>query len=103
MSLRHKKKHLTRSVLEGVSYGLNDSLSLMKGLGINPNEIILTGGGAQSVLWKQMLADIFFTECSIVNAVEGAAYGAAILAAVGVDGIRVFLRYLNYGSKKQNR
>ena len=84
MSLRHTKKHLTRSVLEGVSYGLNDSLSLMKGLGINPNETILTGGGAQSVLWKQMLADIFFTECSIVNAVEGAAYGAAILASVGV-------------------
>ena len=84
MSLRHTKKHLTRSVLEGVSYGLNDSLSLMKGLGINPNETILTGGGAQSVLWKQMLADIFSTECSIVNAVEGAAYGAAILASVGV-------------------
>lgn len=84
MSLRHTKKHLTRSVLEGVSYGLNDSLSLMKGLGINPNETILTGGGAQSVLWKQMLADIFSTECSLVNAVEGAAYGAAILASVGV-------------------
>ena len=84
MSLRHTKKHLTRSVLEGVSYGLNDSLSLMKGLGINPNETILTGGGAQSVLWKQMLADIFSTECSLVNAVEGAAYGAAVLASVGV-------------------
>lgn len=86
ISLRHQKKHFTRSVLEGVSYGLNDSLSLMRELGLNPKETILTGGGARSGLWKQMLADIFSTECSLVNAVEGAAYGAAILAAVGVGG-----------------
>jgi xylulokinase len=84
MSLRHQKKHHTRAVLEGVSYGLNDSLSLMKELGINPKEIILSGGGSRSALWKQMLADIFATPCAMVNALEGAAYGAAILAAVGV-------------------
>ena len=84
MSLRHKKEHLTRAVLEGVSYGLNDSLTLMRDLGVNPSEIILSGGGARSGLWKQMLADIFSSQCSLVNAVEGAAYGAAILAAVGV-------------------
>ena len=59
MSLRHKKEHLTRAVLEGVSYGLNDSLTLMRDLGVNPSEIILSGGGARSGLWKQMLADIF--------------------------------------------
>lgn len=86
MSLRHQKKHHTRAVLEGVSYGLNDSLSLMKELGIKPNEIILSGGGSRSALWKQMLADIFATPCAMVNALEGAAYGAAILAAVGVGG-----------------
>jgi xylulokinase len=86
MSLRHQKKHHTRAVLEGVSYGLNDSLSLMRDLGINPNEIVLSGGGSRSGLWKQMLADIFSTSCTMVNAVEGAAYGAAILAAVGVGG-----------------
>lgn len=86
MSLRHQKRHHTRAVLEGVSYGLNDSLSLMKELGINPNEITLSGGGSRSALWKQMLSDIFATPCAIVNALEGAAYGAAILAAVGVGG-----------------
>jgi len=86
MSLRHQKKHHTRAVLEGVSYGLNDSLSMMKELGVNPNEIILSGGGSRSALWKQMLADIFATPCAMVNALEGAAYGAAILAAVGVGG-----------------
>ena len=84
MSLRHKKKHHTRAVLEGVSYGLNDSLTLMRELGVNPNEIVLSGGGSRSGLWKQMLADVFSTSCTMVNALEGAAYGAAILAAVGV-------------------
>ena len=86
MSLRHQKKHHTRAVLEGVSYGLNDSLSMMQELGVNPNEIILSGGGSRSALWKQMLADIFATPCAMVNALEGAAYGAAMLAAVGVGG-----------------
>jgi xylulokinase len=86
MSLRHQKKHHTRAVLEGVSYGLNDSLSLMRKLGIDPSEIILSGGGSRSTLWKQMLADVFSTPCAMVNALEGAAYGAAILAAVGVGG-----------------
>ena len=85
LTLRHGKNHLTRAVLEGVSYGLKDSLSLMQGLGIRPEKVILSGGGTRSELWKQMLADIFETKCSLVNATEGAAYGAALLAAVGVE------------------
>jgi len=83
LSLRHTKAHITRSVLEGVSYGLNDSLELMRGMGINPQNMILSGGGAKSPLWRQMLADVFQTPCSLVNATEGAAYGAALLAGVG--------------------
>ncbi len=85
LSIRHTKQHLTRSVLEGVSFGLNDSLSLMRDLGINPKEIVLSGGGTKSELWKQMLADIFSASCSLVNASEGAAYGAGMLAAVGSE------------------
>jgi len=76
--------HMARSVLEGVSFGLNDSLSLMRQLGVNPSNIILTGGGTRSNLWKQMLSDIFNSPCTLVNAQEGAAYGAAVLAAVGI-------------------
>ena len=76
--------HMARSVLEGVSFGLNDSLTLMKRLGINPSNVVLTGGGTRSSLWKQMLADVFESTCTLVNAQEGAAYGAAMLAAVGV-------------------
>ncbi len=85
LTLRHSKSHLTRAVLEGVSYGLKDSLSLMQGLGVNPEKVILSGGGTRSGLWKQMLADIFQTRCCLVNATEGAAYGAALLAAVGCN------------------
>ena len=83
LSLRHTKAHMTRSVLEGVSYGLNDSLELMRSMGINPESMILSGGGAKSPLWRQMLADVFHTRCSLVNSTEGAAYGAALLAGVG--------------------
>lgn len=83
LSLRHGKAHVTRAVLEGVSYGLNDSLTLMRNLGIEPDRIILSGGGARSELWKQMLSDVFDARCEMVNAVEGAAYGAALLASVG--------------------
>ena len=56
----------------------------MRKLGINPEDVQLSGGGTKSSLWKQMLADIFNAPCSMVNAREGAAYGAALLAAVGV-------------------
>ena len=84
LSLRHGLEHMARSVLEGVSFGLNDSLSLMRRLGIDPSNVILTGGGTRSNLWKQMLCDVFQTDCSLVNAKEGAAYGAALLGAVGV-------------------
>ena len=83
LTLRHGKSHLTRAVLEGVSFGLKDSLSLMQALGVQPKKVILSGGGARSSLWKQMLADVFETRCSLVNATEGAAYGAALLGAVG--------------------
>ena len=84
LSLRHGMGHMARAVLEGVSFGLNDSLSLMRNLGINPSNVILTGGGTRSPLWKQMLADVFHSNCSMVNAKEGAAYGAALLASVGI-------------------
>ena len=76
----HRKEHLVRSVLEGVSFGLNDSLYFARNLGINPHEVQLSGGGTKSGLWKQILSDVFNAPCSMVNAREGAAYGAALLA-----------------------
>ncbi len=83
LSLRHTKAHMTRSVLEGVTFGLRDGLELMRNLGINPKRVIASGGGARSPLWLNMLADNFHTEIATVNATEGAAFGAALLAGVG--------------------
>jgi xylulokinase len=83
LTLRHGKAHLTRAVLEGVTYGLRDSLELMRALGLSIEQVRASGGGARSPLWRQMLADIFDTEIVTVKVTEGAAYGAALLAGVG--------------------
>jgi len=83
LSARHTKAHLTRAVIEGVSFGLRDSLELMRALGISTTQVHASGGGAKSALWRQMLADIFNAEIVMVNSTEGAAYGAALLAGVG--------------------
>lgn len=87
LTIRHTKAHLTRAVLEGVSFGLRDSLELMRGLGVAPNEVRVSGGGAKSALWRQILADIFKTDVVRSNVSQGAAFGAAILAAVGVGAL----------------
>ncbi len=83
LTLRHDRAHLTRAVLEGVSFGLRDSFELMRGLGISADQVRASGGGARSALWRQILADVFDTEIATVNVTEGAAYGAALLAGVG--------------------
>lgn len=83
MTLRHGRPHLTRAVLEGVTYGLRDSLEIMRDLGLTFEQVRASGGGARSPLWRQILADTFDTEIVTVNVTEGAAYGAALLAAVG--------------------
>jgi xylulokinase len=83
LTLRHTKAHMTRSVLEGVSFGLRDSLELMRALGIDVQQVRASGGGARSTFWRQILADVFGTEIATVNVTEGAPYGAALLAGVG--------------------
>jgi len=84
LNIRHKKDHLVRAVLEGVAYGLRDSLELIKELGVEASEIRVSGGGAKSVLWQQILASVFKIPVTMVNSSEGPAYGAALLAGVGV-------------------
>ncbi len=71
-------------MLEGVAFGLRDSFELMKGVGLSGiNQVRVSGGGAQSPIWRQILADVLDTELATVNTTEGAAYGAALLAGVG--------------------
>jgi xylulokinase len=79
----HSQKHLIRAVFEGVAFGLKDSLELIKGLGVKPAQIRVTGGGAKSTLWRQILADVFNAEVLTMQADEGPAFGAALLAGVG--------------------
>jgi len=84
LTVRHERAHLTRAVLEGVAFGLKDSFELIQGSGMGPvREVRVSGGGAQSPLWRQIIADVLGTELRTVATTEGAAYGAAILAAVG--------------------
>ena len=84
LTVRHTLPHMTHAVLEGVSFGLRDSFELMKGAGLaNINQVRISGGGGKSPLWRQILADIFDAEIVTVNTAEGAAYGAAVLAATG--------------------
>jgi xylulokinase len=84
LTVRHGFPHLTRAVLEGVSFGLRDSFELMKNAGLeNITQVRVTGGGTRSPLWRQILADVFGAEIVTVNTTEGAAYGAALLAGTG--------------------
>jgi len=83
LTLRHGKAHMVRSVLEGVSFGLRDSLELIKELGVPITQVRASGGGARSALWRQIQADVFNTELVLINVTEGAAFGAALLAGVG--------------------
>mgnify|MGYP001174152859 FL=1 len=85
MTSRHTRPHLTRAVLEGVAFGLRDSFELIKqsDAGRQVNEVRVSGGGARSAVWRQIFADVFGVPLVVVKALEGAAYGAALLAGVG--------------------
>lgn len=83
---RHSRAHLTRAVLEGVAFGLKDIFSLMQDVGMREiDQVRVSGGGAKSNVWRQILADVLETELVTVNTTEGAAYGAALLAGVAAS------------------
>jgi xylulokinase len=83
ISLRHGRKHFIRSVLEGVAFGLKDSMELLAALNLPVSDVRISGGGARSSIWRQIIADVLNVPLHIVNATEGAAFGAALLAGVG--------------------
>ncbi|OJX38925.1 MAG: xylulokinase [Chloroflexi bacterium 44-23] len=83
LTRRHTLPHLTRALLEGVAFGLKDCLLLMQAAGLKDiQQIRVSGGGARSGLWRQILADVLGAELVTVNSSEGAAFGAALLAGV---------------------
>ena len=85
LTVNHGRAHLTRAVLEGVAFGMRDMLGLMAAAGLpRASEIRATGGGIRSELWRQILADVLGAAIATTSTAEGAAQGAATLAAVGV-------------------
>ncbi len=83
LSLRHQKAHIIRAVMEGVAYGLRDSLSIIEEMGVQVEQVRASGGGARSELWRQIQTDVTGRPHSLINVDEGPAYGVALLAAVG--------------------
>jgi xylulokinase len=81
---RTTRPMLIRSLLEGVTFGMRDALEIMRNMQIPSAEIRASGGGARSPFWRQLQADIYRHPIIFTNAAEGPAYGAALLAGVGV-------------------
>jgi xylulokinase len=84
LTASHTRGHVIRAILEGVAFSLCDTLTIFQEIAVPVKAIRLGGGGARSALWRQIQADIYRQQVETVEAEEGAAYGAAILAAVGV-------------------
>ena len=83
MSMDTSRADMTQAVLEGVSFGLRDSLEVARSLGIQIERTKICGGGAKSPLWKKMIANIMNLKVDVIESEEGPALGAAMLAAVG--------------------
>jgi len=83
LALKHNRGHVTRAILEGVTFSLRDSLAIMQELGVPVKQIRASGGGSKSPFWRQLQADVFGKPVTAMVADEGPAYGVALLAAVG--------------------
>jgi xylulokinase len=83
LTAQHTRAHVVRAILEGVAFSLRDTLTLFNEIGVPTNSIRLSGGGARAPLWRQIQADVYGMPVELIEADEGAAYGAALLAGVG--------------------
>jgi xylulokinase len=83
LTASHTRAHIVRAILEGVAFSLKDTFTIFEEMKVPVKSIRLGGGGARSPLWRQIQADVYDHEVEMVEAEEGAAYGAAILAGVG--------------------
>lgn len=83
MSMDTTREDMTQAVLEGVAFGLRDSLEVARSLGIRPERTKICGGGAKSPLWRKMIANIMNMKVDVIESEEGPALGGAMLAAVG--------------------
>ena len=88
LTARHTRAHIIRSLLEGITFGMRDSLEIIKQMGVPIKQIRVSGGGARSPFWRQMQADIYGKAVSTINAEQGPAFGAALLAGVGTGAFK---------------
>ena len=83
LTAKHTRADLIRAVIEGVSYSQKDCLDVVEQLGVAVSSVRASGGGARSLFWRQILADVFGKRVARLETQEGSAYGAALLATVG--------------------
>jgi len=88
LTAKHTRASLIRSLLEGVSYSQMDCLEIIEGMGVPLSSVRVSGGGAKSAFWRQMLADVFNKRVVSLESQEGSAHGAALLALVGTGQYR---------------
>ena len=86
LTIRHTRGHMTRAVMEGVVLSLRSAAAVMRAAGVSITEVRATGGGASVPLWRRLQADILGVPVHRVLGGQGAAYGAALIARVAVDG-----------------
>jgi xylulokinase len=86
LTARHGRADMIRALLEGVAYSQKDCLEIIEGMGVAVDSVRLSGGGARSAFWRQMLADVFAKPVTTLESQEGSAYGAALLALAGEYG-----------------
>ena len=82
LGLRHTKAHMARAIMEGVCYGMRDSLEILREMELPISEVRNTGGGSRSPFWRQMQSDVFRSSLVAMAIDEGAAFGAALLGGV---------------------
>jgi xylulokinase len=83
LTASHTRAHIVRAILEGVAFSLKDTFTIFDQMNVPVRSVRLGGGGARSPLWRQIQADVYGHEVEIVEAEQGAAFGAALLAGVG--------------------
>ena len=88
LTVRHGRAHMIRSLLEGATFAMRDSLELIREMGVAIEQVRVSGGGARNALWRQIQADIYGCDVHTLNSTEGPAFGVALLAQVGTGGFR---------------
>lgn len=85
INLKHTKAHFIRSILEGIAFSIKDRINIHKELGLEIKKVMLSGGGAKSKLWRQIITDMIETPTYLVKGEEATSLGAAMLAVVGAE------------------